>query len=331
MSLAVDFVTNAPVRVRATMRCEAGRTVGLVGPSGAGKSTVLRAIAGLLPSEGTLEVGGISWQGVPTFRRSVGLVAQRSNLLPHLSAIQNVAMSVSEQGPPAKERAARWIARVNMAGLENRFPHELSGGQQQRIAIARALAREPQVLLLDEPFSSVDATTRRRLYEELQVLRADLKCATVLVTHDVKEAALLSDELCVIADQTTLMQAPTAQALEQPASGRVAQLLGWRNVIPAAKWKQSLALCSQYVPDHVGQGFVLVPHRTVRIDLRAGAPGLPAQIDSVLSLPHQAWAVAKLDGVRIWGQLVTRGSSRPDPGTACFVGFEPEKIRITQI
>jgi molybdate transport system ATP-binding protein len=329
MSIEIDIVTEQPVRVRAQLQCGAGQTLGLVGPSGAGKSTVLRAIAGLVEARGAIRVGGASWMGIPTQYRRVGLVAQSSNLLPHYSALENIAMPLSGSPSQVRARAQQWLERVNLNGLGHRLPHQLSGGQQQRVAIARALAREPDVLLLDEPFSSVDASTRRRLYEELQTVRMHVRCATILVTHDVKEAVLLADELCVIAGQQTLVQGDARVLLNSPPTGRIAQLLGWRNVVPAAHWAQSALLQRYFVASDDPQRCILIPHRGVRIQAQASAPGaVVANLGNVLTLPHQAWAMAMVDGVRIWGEL-DETLLTAKRGTQCFLQIETDRVRET--
>jgi len=128
-------------------------------------------------------------------------VFQQHALFPHLTAQQNVEQSLRFlPASDRRDRAHYWLQRVNLAGLEHRRPAQLSGGQQQRVGLARALAREPAVLLLDEPFSSVDSATRDRLYTELASLRRDLKIPTVLVTHDLQEASILSDHLCMLSN-----------------------------------------------------------------------------------------------------------------------------------
>jgi ABC-type sulfate/molybdate transport systems ATPase subunit len=329
MTIQTDIRTTGEVQVQATLHCAAGRTVGLVGPSGAGKTTVLRAIAGLMPSVGTITVNGHSWQGEPTHKRRVGWVAQRSNLLPHLTAAQNIAMALSAPTSEHAERAEQWLVRVNLPGLGSRMPHQLSGGQQQRVALARALAREPEVLLLDEPFSGVDASTRRRLYEELQMLRADFSCATILVTHDVKEAVLLCDDLCVIADQRTLAQGPARDMVAAPPSATVARLLGWRNVIPASKWHESVRLRARFTAQAGAEAFVLLPHRATTIQNSPSDGALVATVRSVLRLPHLSWASVELDHVRLWGEVV--GDCAVAHGEQCFVSFDAKKIRTVPV
>ena len=236
--LDVDLAQPGPIPLEARFACRPGELLALVGPSGSGKSTLLRAIAGLYaPASGTVRCGGERWfdaeQGVvwSPQRRRVGLVFQDYALFPHLDAADNIATALGHL--PRRERrlrAAHWLERVNLEGLERRLPRELSGGQRQRVALARALAREPQVLLLDEPFSAVDQVTRRRLQRELVQLRERLNIPIVLVTHDLNEASALADRLCVLHGGRTLQQGTPSELFRRPDSPEVARLLDRPNI-----------------------------------------------------------------------------------------------------
>ena len=218
--------------------CSAGELLALVGPSGSGKTTVLRCIAGLAsPPDGEVACNAEIWldarRGIVTTpqRRRVGLVFQHYALFPHLDALANVGCAMTHRPRREREAQARaLLARVNMEGLEARRPAELSGGQRQRVALARALARDPQVLLLDEPFSAVDQLTRRRLRRELAQLRREIRIPMVLVTHDLDEAQLLGDRLSVLHHGRTLQTGWMRDVIDHPASALVARLLDHRNV-----------------------------------------------------------------------------------------------------
>jgi molybdate transport system ATP-binding protein len=318
MGLSADFSVSVPIALRIRLHCAPGKMVALVGPSGAGKSTVMRALAGLIRAQGHVNVNGEQWAARPTHQRAVGLVSQQYNLLPHLTAAQNVAMGLSAADGEIGAQAKDWLKRVNLEGLGQRFPAQLSGGQQQRVALARALARKPQLLLLDEPFSSVDASTRQRLYEELIALRDSIQCPTVLVTHDVKEAALLADEIAVLAEGVIEAQGDAAAMLTQPPSARAARVLGWRNVIPRATW--SAALGESAVNAHAGD-YVLVAHRKVRIT--ATGEGHTGVVESVLQLPHQAWARVRIGPAHVWGTV----ESPLRPGQASRVNIPDDAMR----
>jgi len=236
--LQLSLRQQEAIPLHADLHCAPGEVLALVGPSGSGKTTLLRSIAGLhQPAHGSIHCDGVPWFDsltglcLPTQRRRVGMVFQSFALFPHLSAMENIAEAMLEL-PRAErqQRARRWLERMHLHGLEQRLPRQLSGGQQQRVAVARALAREPKILLLDEPFSAVDRATRESLYYELAELREELRMPVILVTHDLDEATLLADRMCIL-DRGTILQTDTPDhLLRAPASAAVARLLGMRNL-----------------------------------------------------------------------------------------------------
>ncbi|MFM9881855.1 MAG: ABC transporter ATP-binding protein [Burkholderiales bacterium] len=232
--LTVQLAQAHPIRLAVEFTCDAGELLALVGPSGSGKTTILKTIAGLVHTRsGRIQAGGVEWLDtdhglvLPPQARRVGLVFQSYALFPHLSALDNVAIAVSGEG--ARARARDLLARVNLAGLEERRPGALSGGQQQRVALARALARDPAVLLLDEPFSAVDQATRQTLYRELAELRRSLSLPIVLVTHDLFEARMLADRMVILDHGETMQSGTPGHVLSRPRNARVAKLLGIQN------------------------------------------------------------------------------------------------------
>ncbi|MEX1201015.1 MAG: ABC transporter ATP-binding protein [Methylophaga sp.] len=235
--LAVKLKNAQPMPLNVQFTCAAGQLLALVGPSGAGKTSVLRAIAGLLkPHEGLISCNNAVWQdseagiNLSPQQRRVGMVFQDYALFPHLNVADNLRLALPEQTKSNASRIDELLQQVNLHGLAGRYPSQLSGGQQQRVALARALAREPQVLLLDEPFSAVDKVTRRKLYLELHSLRRQLSMPIVLVTHDLDEAAMLADEMCVIHQGNSLQQGPVDKVLHQPATLAVARQVDARNL-----------------------------------------------------------------------------------------------------
>ena len=236
--LQLSLRQDGAIPLHADLHCAPGEVLALVGPSGSGKTTLLRSIAGLhQPAQGSIHCDAVTWfdstsrLSLPTQQRRIGMVFQSFALFPHLSALDNIAAAMLDV-PVAErqQRARRWLERMHLHGLEQRLPRQLSGGQQQRVAVARALAREPKILLLDEPFSAVDRATREALYYELAELREELRMPVILVTHDLDEATLLADRMCILNRGTILQTDTPDQLLRAPANAEVARLLGMRNL-----------------------------------------------------------------------------------------------------
>ncbi|HVT66481.1 MAG TPA: ATP-binding cassette domain-containing protein, partial [Trebonia sp.] len=208
----------------------ASNRIAILGPSGAGKSMTLRALAGFLGREaGTVRFNGEDTAPVRVEQRRVGYVPQGLVMFPGRTAWQQVLFAAGAD--PAL--AAWWLRTLRLDGLEGRLPEELSGGQKQRVALARALAFRPRLVLLDEPFSALDAPVRDELRRELRRLQREAGLSTVLVTHDPEEAALLADEILVVDDGRLLQAGPRAEVFGRPASPQVARLLGIPNLVRA--------------------------------------------------------------------------------------------------
>lgn len=213
-----------------------GRLLALLGPSGCGKTSVLRLIAGCeVPDRGTIEIGGRVVVGpgvhVPPEKRRVGMVFQDYALFPHLSVARNVAYGLAK----GSERAARvdaMLSLVGLFGLGDRMPHELSGGQQQRVALARSLAPQPDVLLLDEPFSNLDAGLRARVRLEIREILRAAGATAIFVTHDQEEALSLADEVAVMLRGRVIQVAKPEELYWSPATREVAAFVGEANLLP---------------------------------------------------------------------------------------------------
>ncbi len=203
------------------------RRLCILGASGSGKSATLRLIAGLDSADrAAVTLDGRDLGGLPPHRRAIAYVPQTYGLLPHLPVRRQIRFGTGCD--PA--RARHWTERLGLAGLDHRYPAELSIGQQQRVALARALARPSALLLLDEPFSALDAPLRVRLRDELLALQGEIEATTILVTHDPAEAILLADELLLLEDGQVLQSGPVDAVFQRPATESAARLLGAENV-----------------------------------------------------------------------------------------------------
>jgi molybdate transport system ATP-binding protein len=240
-SIEVYLKQEGPIPLDVNFACAKGEILVILGPSGSGKTTILRSIAGLYtPAAGKISANESMWfdsnsgQNIAIQKRHVGMVFQHYALFPHLTALDNITVALSHQEKDQQRKTAKkLLERVNMEGLDDRYPHQLSGGQQQRIALARALARDPKVLLLDEPFSAVDQQTRRKLVRELVQLRSQLEIPIIHVTHDLNEARRIADRICIIHHGDTLQIDTPQKIMSQPRDKNVAHLVGHYNVFKA--------------------------------------------------------------------------------------------------
>jgi iron(III) transport system ATP-binding protein len=249
---------------------EPGELMTLLGPSGCGKTTTLRMLAGLeSPTAGQILIGGEDVTRLPANRRDVSMVFQSYALFPHMSVSQNVAYGLESGGMKPREArgaAERGLELVGLGGMADRLPSELSGGQQQRVAVARALVLEPQVLLLDEPLSNLDARLRRRVRTEIRDLQQRLGFTAVYVTHDQEEALAVSDRIVVMQEGRIAQQGSPRDLYESPASEFIADFIGEANVIDCEV-------------THVANGTatVMVGGLHQRVPAREAAPG-PAKL-----------------------------------------------------
>ncbi|MBY5811975.1 ABC transporter ATP-binding protein [Rhizobium leguminosarum] len=219
------------------MTIEKGEFVSFLGPSGCGKTTVLRMIAGFeTPTGGTLTINGKDQSSLKPNQRNIGMVFQAYALFPNMTVHDNVAFGLKVAGAPKPEIDARvkeMLGLIKLDHLADRFPYQLSGGQQQRVALARALAVKPQVLLLDEPLSALDAKIRVSLREEIRQIQQQLGITTVFVTHDQEEALSISDRIVVMnAGKADQIGSPF-EIYNTPATRFVASFVGTLNLIEA--------------------------------------------------------------------------------------------------
>ena len=313
-------------------------TVALVGPSGAGKTTVLRMIAGLRrPDRGRIALGERAWfdadrkVDLPPERRSVGLLFQEYALFPHMTVRANVAF-----GGASDARVRELLDRVRIAHLADERPGGLSGGERQRVAVARALARDPRVLLLDEPLSALDAHTRAVVRGELQDVLAALALPTLLVTHDFRDAAALADRIGVILDGRLRQEGTAAQLVAHPADAFVASFTGG-NLLPGrgdggvevALDSGGVVRAAEQASGRVG---VAVYPWEVGIALQPPADGLNGLVGAVHALAPEGNRVR----LRIGEVVVERPAEEIErlglePGTTAWATFPPEAVRIVAL
>jgi molybdate transport system permease protein len=297
-----------------------GRELAILGPSGSGKTVTMRCLAGLYGvAPGVVRYGDRDVTGVPIEDRRIGYLPQGVALLPHLTVWGQLLF-----GSGAEPRlAAYWLDRLGLAGLENRMPDELSGGQRQRVGLAQALSRSPQLLLLDEPFSALDAPVRADLRRELRQLQHETGISTVLVTHDPEEAALLATEVMVITAGGLLQAGTRREVFGQPSSPEVARLLGIVNLYPGRVRPGGGIVCGRVAIDAPTEQ--LAPDAPLWWCIRpeqivVGAVGnLEAVVVDVLDLGSTCEAI-----LLVGGELTLRGR-----GPGAFGLLAGERCRVT--
>jgi len=314
----------------------------LVGPSGCGKTTTLRLVAGFEePTAGTVRFGGADVAGVPPEDRHVGVVFQNYALFPHMTVGENVAYGLRFSDPPAdttrEERVAALLELVDLPDAADRDPETLSGGQRQRVAMARALAPQPEVLLLDEPMSALDARLRERLRVQVREIQQELDITTLYVTHDQEEALAVSDRVAVMSDGTAEQVGTPRDVYRRPATRFVAEFVGDNNVFSGRVTAVDEAAATVRVDD-ADLGVALPEDRAVsvgdrltfcvrpeRLSLGAGANALSATVESAEFLGestrlHLDWA----------GRDLLLRVTDPVTG-AVTVGFEPADAHVVAV
>ena len=221
---------------RVALEIADGELFTLLGPSGCGKTTLLRLIAGFhRPDAGRILFDAREVTDLPPYARNIGMVFQNYALWPHMTVFQNIAYGLrlrGLRGATLEARVAEGLRTVNLSGLGARYPGQLSGGQQQRVALVRALVLSPDILLLDEPLSNLDAKIRVQVRSEIRALQQELGITTVYVTHDQEEALSLSDRVAVMRDGRVLQLGPPRELYEQPRTRFVADFVGTNNLVP---------------------------------------------------------------------------------------------------
>jgi len=307
-----------------------GEVLALLGPSGCGKTTTLRLVAGFeRPGAGRIELDGEEVAGpdrlVPPERRRVGVVFQDYALFPHLTVAQNVGYGVPDRDA-RDARVAEMLDLVGLAGEASRLPHELSGGQQQRVAMARALAPEPALVLLDEPFSNLDAALRVRMRGEVRAILRDARATAVFVTHDQEEALSLADRIAVMRAGRVLQVDEPAELYAHPADRFVATFVGDADLVPGRADGETVTTAVGRLST-TGNGFAgdaEVALRPERVRLRLDGAG-QGVVRAITYFGHdQLVEVGLDDGVRVRSRM---GPVRAfEPGDRVSVAVTGEVI-----
>ncbi len=271
---------------------EEGELVTLLGPSGCGKSTVLRSVGGFIePSGGSIHIGGKIVNHLPPEKRPSAMVFQSYNLWPHMTVFDNLAFSLKlkkMKKTQIKEKVEWALTLVQLLGSERKYPMELSGGQQQRIALARALLLEPKILLLDEPFSALDAKLRHELREELREIQAKQNLTMLFVTHDQEEALSISDRI-VVMNKGNVEQIATPQEIyNYPSSIFVAQFIGKMNFLQGMATAGKISIGTLAYPNldrYIGEVTIAVRPEDVVI-ANGISDGMEARIEKMMMLGH---------------------------------------------
>ncbi|MFC6864857.1 ABC transporter ATP-binding protein [Halomicroarcula sp. GCM10025817] len=315
-----------------SLAVEKGEFFTLVGPSGCGKTTTLRLLAGFeAPTEGTVRFGGQDVAGVPPEDRDVGVVFQSYALFPHMTVRENVAYGLNFADPPGgvatERRVADLLDLVDLSGMADRDPDTLSGGQQQRVAMARALAPGPDVLLLDEPMSALDAKLRERLRVQVREIQEELGITTIYVTHDQEEALAVSDRVAVLRAGRPEQVGTPRTVYREPATEFVAEFVGDNNVFTGevrdvVDGVATVAVGGEQLSIAVADD--VAPGDSVTVCVRPERLSLAGEENRLSGPVRSAEFLGGTTRVRVgWGEreLLVR-TEDPPSGTVC-VGFDP--------
>ncbi|MFI1074651.1 ABC transporter ATP-binding protein [Streptomyces puniciscabiei] len=313
-----------------------GEFLALLGPSGCGKTTALRMLAGFEhPDSGAVLVDGEDVTHVPAHRRDAGMVFQSYSLFPHLNAVDNVAFGLRMRGVRTAERRARAAELLELVGLADkgeRYPHQLSGGQQQRIALARALALRPRVLLLDEPLSALDAKVRLTLREEIRRLQQELGITTLFVTHDQEEALSVADRVAVMRAGRLEQCAEPAELYRRPATAFVAEFVGTMSRIPGELKDGTVEVLGQRLPadGEVPDGAVDVLVRPEAVQVRPDEQG-SARIVATAFLGAVVRVTVRLaDGTEAKADLPAHEATGLGAGTPVGVSLPERPVLVAE-
>lgn len=322
-----------------------GEFVTLLGPSGCGKTTTLRLVAGLqVPTSGRIVTAGRDITGVPVHKRGMGMVFQSYALFPHLKVGQNVAFGLEMRGiakPDRRSRVRAALEMVQLGGYENRRVRQLSGGQQQRVALARALVIQPQVLLLDEPLSNLDANLRQQMRVEIRRIQRQTAITTLFVTHDQAEALTMSDRVAVLNDGHLEQVGSPTEVYEWPKSRFVAEFVGQSNLFDGVVVSSGsgvttvdvagLGKCGARGVAQVGEETTVMirPHR---VSLSTGADAESASkrgvVEDVVYVGDRVQYLLRIGDTPMSAEQVASGSGTFSRGDEIGVSWRPDDALV---
>lgn len=341
-ALLLDAVSKHFGTVRAvddvSLALPAGSFISFLGPSGCGKTTLLRLIAGLdLPSAGRILLDGEDIAPLPTEKRDVGMVFQSLALFPHLSVGENIAYGLKLRGVARAEReqrVAKLLDMVRLPGVGARAVSQLSGGQRQRIAIARALAIDPRLFLLDEPLSALDAKLREAMQIELRQLQQDLAITTIMVTHDQREAMGMSDLIVVLNEGRVQQIGPPLEIYRRPANRFVADFIGMTNLLPVERdGPDHVRLFGARLPvagDCPPQGALMLQIRPEVVRLRPASPPdeLVGEVRLVRDLGSQVELYCDLQGTTLIVLAAPHDGHALAPGSKVAIDIPTDAVQV---
>jgi thiamine transport system ATP-binding protein len=312
------------------LRVDDGQVLAVLGPSGSGKSSLLRAVAGLEPlRDGVVSWDGADLAGVPTHKRSFALMFQDGQLFDHLTVARNVGYALRLRGvtgATARSEVDDLLDLVGLGGYGARMPRTLSGGERQRVALARSLAAEPRLLLLDEPLSSLDAELRVRLAADLRRILRAAGTTALLVTHDQEEAFAVADRLAVMRDGAVVQEGTTEDVWASPADPATALFLGYARVLTGAAAHAVLAAAGRPAADAIAVRRSALSARRAEPGA-PGAGGLAATVRAVRATPDEVRLVVDIDGIGE-GDAVGAPGWLPAPGYPVVLRVDPARLAV---
>ena len=326
VSISYDRV---PAVIGASLQVRDGSVVAVLGPSGCGKSTLLRAVAGLeRPTSGAIRWDGADLGGVPTHKRGFALMFQDGQLFSHLTVARNVGYALRlRRVRDLDERVESLLALVGLQGYGGRLPGTLSGGERQRVALARSLAAEPRLLLLDEPLSALDAGLRERLAGDLHDILRRAGTTTLVVTHDQEEAFALADFLVVMREGRIVQQGDIADVWARPADAETALFLGYARVLEGQPARRVLSAAGR-----TGEA-VALRRSALTVTLPSSAPGAPlpalaGTVRSVRATPDAVRVVVDVPGI---GEVDALASPAARAAVGDEVGLDVDASRLAPL